>query len=902
MASQPTLSLDISGMTCASCVRRVERALSKVPGVETASVNFASETAMVTLGNDVAIESLLGAVEKAGYTASPSAERKDRDQERQAHARSMLIQLIVATLFAAPAIVLAMAMDIADWYIAGDMQLHGWIVMALTTPVQFGLGWRFYQGAYTSLRHLNPNMDVLVALGTSVAFVYSAWIVITNQHEHMFFDVSAAVLLFITMGKYFEETSKGSATSAIKALLGLTARSAMLVRDGAEVETAVEDLMPGDIFVVRPGERLATDGIIRTGHSTIDEAMITGESVPVERRVGDAVIGGSVNQNGLIHVEATAVGKHSTVQRMARMVEEAQGSKAPIQKLVDQVAAIFVPVVILIALGTYLAWGLIAGDWQAGMVAAVAVLVIACPCALGLATPTAIMAGTGLGAERGVLIRDASVLERTRKLNVIILDKTGTLTQGRPIVDEVVTLSERTPESLLAVAAAAEAGSEHPLSRAVVDAAVDRSLPLAPASSFEAITARGVQAMVDGQLVLAGNTALFEEFGFPLDGAFRSRLERLEAAGKTVVIVAIDGRIEGLLSLSDEIKPNAARAVAALKRQGLRVIMMTGDNERAAAAVARAVGITEFRAGVRPENKLQMVQDLQSQGLAVAMVGDGINDAPALAAADIGIAMSTGTDVAIESADITLLNGDVAKIAEAIGLSRATLTTIRQNLVWAFGYNVVMIPVAALGLLNPVLAGAAMALSSVSVMGNSLRLRSKAGSLAREAGNEYTAARQGWRSSSKGPVLAMAAATALLIVPLVAFTAIDRGWFDGGSSGTASSGPVRVELSNWKVEPSQTSIRAGTITFDAIHLDEGHEHSHDDEPGLIHDLAVLKSLPDGSYELVGRTPEIKTGDSYQLTLDLEPGEYQLACDLVEEFDGKVVSHTVEGMVAAFRVN
>jgi Cu+-exporting ATPase len=627
-------------------------------------------------------------------------------------------------------------------------------------------------------------MDVLVALGTTVAFVYSAWVVITNSHEHMFFDVSAAVLVFITMGKYFEETSKGAASSAIRALLGLGARSALVLSDGVETEVPIERVVRGDIFVVRPGQRIAVDGIVRDGHSTIDESMLTGESIPVERRPGDHVVGGTINQNGVIHVEATAVGEDTALRRMARMVEEAQGSKAPIQKLVDQVAAIFVPAVILIAAATFLAWGLVDGNWEAAMVAAVAVLVVACPCALGLATPTAIMVGSGMGAERGILIKNAEILQRTRRLNAVVLDKTGTLTEGRPQVLEVVSLGALSNDELLTLAATAESPSEHPLSRAIVDAAVDAGLAVGTPSNFEAITARGVQAMVEGQLVQAGNLRLFEEYGFPLTDDFRGRVAAMEAAGRTVIAVAADGRIEGLFGIADEVKQNARRAVEALQARGLRVIMMTGDNEQAAAAVAARVGITEFRAGAKPEDKLALVGELQAGGLSVAMVGDGINDAPALARADIGIAMSTGTDVAIEAGDITLLNGDVSKIAEAIALSRATLTAIRQNLVWAFGYNVVMIPVAAAGLLNPILAGAAMAFSSVSVMANSLRLRTKAGELARASGNDYSAPVQNVLAANRGPIVAMSAATLVLVAPLVVFTGFDRGWWgDDGPGG-----------------------------------------------------------------------------------------------------------------------
>jgi Cu+-exporting ATPase len=786
-SEEKAVTLSVTGMTCASCVRRVERALSRVEGVETAAVNFAAETARVTLGAPVPVEALIEAVEKAGYHARPLTDRERPNPAEQA--KGTLVQLIGASVFAVPAVILAMAMDIAGLHLFGDPQLHAWVVLVLATPVQFGLGWRFYRGAWAGLRQLNPNMDVLVALGTSVAYGYSAWVVLRGQFDtHMYFDVSAAVLLFISMGKYFEETSKGAASQAIRALLAQAPETATVLRDGAEMEVPLDAVQVGDRLLVRPGQRIPVDGVVVDGFSAVDESMLTGESVPVERKPGDRVIGGTINQHGAITIEATAVGADAALQRLVRLVEEAQGSKAPVQRLVDQVAAVFVPVVILLAGVTFFGWGLFAGDWQQGMTAAVAVLVVACPCALGLATPTAIMVGTGLGASRGILIRNAAVLERTRKLDVVVLDKTGTLTEGRPQVSDVVPLGEMSRDDLLRLAAAAESPSEHPLSRAVVDAAVEAGLGVPPATRFEALTARGVQAMVDGRLVQVGSPGMFAELGYKI-GPLEPRIGELEGAGRTVAVVAVDGTVAGLLGFFDEVKPNARRAVEALRRLGLRVVMLTGDNARAAAAVAARVGITEYRAGVRPEEKLAFVRELQAQGLTVAMAGDGINDAPALAQADVGIALSTGTDVAIETGDITLLHGDVAKIAEAIALSRETLTTIRQNLVWAFGYNVVALPVAALGLLNPVFAGAAMALSSVSVMANSLRLRTKGRALARAAGNPYTAPVENVLQANRGPAIAMALAFVLLVVPLVVFTGIDRGWFGNETADATHSEP-----------------------------------------------------------------------------------------------------------------
>jgi Cu+-exporting ATPase len=797
-----------------------------------------------------------------------------------------------------------MGMDIAGIAIAGDHRLTGCILLVLATPVQLVLGWRFYRGSYTSLRHLNPNMDVLVALGTSVAFAFSAWTVLANTAHHMFFDVSAAVLVFITMGKYFEERAKGATSSAIRALLGMSAKSANVLRDGQEVEVPIEQVRVGDTFVVRPGQRVAVDGTVTSGQSTIDEAMITGEAIPVERRMGDAVIGGTVNQNGVIHVRATAVGADTALNRMAQMVEEAQGSKAPIQQLVDQVAAVFVPIVILIAGAVFLAWGLLGsgtatdGPWVHAMVVAVSILVIACPCALGLATPTAIMVGTGMGAERGILIKNAEVLERTRKLDVVVLDKTGTLTQGRPQVVEIVPIGKLSPRDIIIAVASAESGSEHPLSRAIVDAAVEDGYELAPATNFEAITARGVAATVGNRAILAGNAQLFGERGIALGDRAAEEAARLEAGGRTVIYASFDGEVAALIGIADEVKQNAPRAVEALRKLGLRVIMMTGDSPAAAAATASAAGITEVHASARPEDKLELVRSLQAEGLAVAMVGDGVNDAPALAQADVGIAMSTGTDVAIEAGDITLLNGDVSRIAEAIALSRSTLSAIRQNLVWAFGYNVIAIPIAALGLLNPIIAGATMAFSSVSVMANSLRLRTKMRAIAEQSGNPYTGARQGFVKANRAPLLAMGSAAAVLVLPLLIFTGIDRGWFS--SEAAVPPGTVRVELTNFSIDTSSDSIAAGTITFEAIHPSGGHAHGSD-SAGQSHDLVVLRKESNGDYTVVGRTDGIPMGGSAQLAVDLQPGAYELQCDVVEEVDGQVVSHLQEGMRHSFTV-
>ena len=902
---QQTTTLDITGMTCASCVRRVERALSKVEGVEQANVNFASETALISAPEGLPVEHLIQAVQKAGYGAAPAA-HDHAAPHREQHARRTLLLTLFGAALAIPAVVLAMGMDIAGVYIAGNQRATAWTVLALVTPIQLVLGWRYYRGSVASLRHLNPNMDVLIALGTLSAFIYSAWVVIFDRPYQMFLDVSAAVLVFITMGKYFEERSKGQASSAIQKLLGMSAKTARVIRDGAEVELPVERLAPGDVFVVRPGEKVAVDGVIREGHSTIDESMITGESIPVERRVGEAVIGGTINQNGVMRVEATAVGGATVLARMAKMVEEAQGSKAPIQKLVDQVAAVFVPVVITLAAVTFLSWGFFTepahtwsdSQWIAGMRAAVAVLVIACPCALGLATPTAIMVGTGIGAERGILIKNAEILQRTRTLDVIVLDKTGTLTEGRPQVTEAVPTGLMPEATLLTLAAAAEQNSDHPLSRAIVDAAVEAGYELPAAGDFESLTALGVVAAVDGRTIVAGNRRLMDGRGIAVDAQAQAEVQRLEGFGRTVIYVAADNALAGVIGIADEIKATARRSIDSLQALGLRVIMMTGDNERAAATVARTVGVDEYRAGARPEDKLDLIRELQAQGLAVAMVGDGVNDAPALAQADIGITMSTGTDVAIEAGDITLLHGDISKVAEAIALSRQTLTTIRQNLFWAFGYNVVAIPVAALGLLNPIIAGAAMAFSSVSVMSNSLRLRSKARGIARGVGNTYAPARGGLMATSGAPALAMLAAVAILLVPLSAFTAIDRGWFE-----TAEAlGPrdVRVELKNFDIDLSRAELTEGELYFVVEHTKE-RGHQDDGGPGQMHDLVVMRRTSAGTTQIIDRSLELHSGESQVMRVDLAPGEYLLFCSIVEDIKGEIVNHQAEGMEATFRV-
>ena len=771
-APADAVTLRIRGMTCASCVRRVERALARVDGVEAASVNFASATARVSLGGALPAERLVAAVERAGYGAARLESAADAGAD--GGSRASRVRLAVGGTLAVPVIVASMAMDIADLPLLGDARATGWLLLGMAAVVQTLLGWPFARAALPALRALAPNMDVLVVLGTTAAFAFSAWVVLFDRAESMFFDVSAAVLLFVSAGRFFEERARAHAGGAVRALLGLAAKSARVLRDGREEDVPIAEVAVGDVFRVRPGERVAVDGVVRAGRGTLDESLLTGEAMPVERGPGDAVAGGALNQHGALEVEATATGADSAIQRIAALVAEAQGSRARVERAVDAVSAVFVPVVLALALAAFLAWGLAGGDFTRAMTHAVAVLVIACPCALGLATPAAIVAGTGMGAERGILIRNAEALETAARIDAIAFDKTGTLTEGRPALVEIAPAAGFGEADALAIAAAAEALSEHPLAAAVADAARARGLALPPAGDFTALPGMGLTAAVGGRAVLIGSPELLAERGVEIDAEARATLARLEADGRTTALLAVDGAHAATLAFADPVKANAARSLAALRAIGVRPVMASGDNERAARAAADALGIDEAHAPLRPEAKLALVRDLQGRGLRVAVAGDGVNDAAALAAADLGMAMSTGADAAIEAADVTILHGDVAKIAETVLLSRATLRTIRWNLAWAFGYNVLAIPVAMAGLLNPILAGAAMALSSVSVMANSLRLRGRHRAIAEAAGGAWHGPRERFVAANRGPLLALASVALTLLVPFLIFTVIAR--------------------------------------------------------------------------------------------------------------------------------
>ncbi|MGA2671414.1 MAG: heavy metal translocating P-type ATPase, partial [Dehalococcoidia bacterium] len=735
----------VGGMTCASCVARVEEALSSVPGVISASVNLASEKATVEYLEGTGLADLRRAVKDAGYELGPEVQAlEDVTTAAQREIRGLRNRFIVAAILAASIMVLGFSPPFVG---------QPYLLWALATPVQFWAGLRFYRGAWGALKHRTSDMNTLIAVGTSVAYFYSLIAVIFPSlfatgvlEPHLYFDTSAMIITLILLGRFLEARAKGQASAAIKKLIGMQPKTALVIREGEQREISVDDVRVGDLILVRPGERIPVDGIVRQGYSSIDESMITGESIPVEKKVGDEVIGATINKTGSFEIEATKVGKDTTLAHIVRMVEEAQGSKAPIQRLADVIASYFVPAVIGIAIMTFVIWYFVgpAPSLTFAFLNLVAVLVIACPCALGLATPTAIMVGTGKGAEHGILIRNGESLERAHQIKTVLLDKTGTLTRGEPVVTDVVAAPFSSPEEVLRLAASAEHSSEHPLGEAVVKAALEKKLELSPSSDFNAIPGQGVEALVEGKKLFLGNLRLMTERGFALNGLGQKTTDLLEE-GKTVMFLGRDSQVAGIIALADTLKPGAKEAVQTLHKMGIETAMLTGDNRRTAEAIARQAGIDRVLADVLPEHKAGEVKKLQEEGKVVAMVGDGINDAPALAQADIGIAIGTGTDVAMETGDITLISGDLMGVVTAISLSKRTMRTIKQNLFWAFAYNTALIPVAAgvlylafgktgvpsglhfilgeYGFLNPILAAAAMAASSITVVSNSLRLR-----------------------------------------------------------------------------------------------------------------------------------------------------------------------------------
>ncbi|MFI1969805.1 copper-translocating P-type ATPase [Streptomyces cinnamoneus] len=738
------VELSIGGMTCASCAARIEKKLNRMDGV-TATVNFATEKAKVAYAPGVEVADLIATVEKTGYTAqeppkptAPAAAETPQEQEagHSGGALDALRQrLLVSLVLSVPVVLMAMvpALQFDNWQ---------WLSLTLAAPVVVWGALPFHTAAWTNARHGAATMDTLVSIGTLAALGWSLWALFfghagmpgmrhgfdfavsrADGSSSIYLEAAAGVTAFILAGRYLEAKSKRKAGAALRALLELGAKDVAVLRDGREVRVPVGELAVGDRFVVRPGEKIATDGTVVEGGSAVDASMLTGESVPVDVTVGDAVTGATVNVSGRLVVEATGVGADTQLARMARLVEDAQNGKAAVQRLADRISGVFVPVVLLIAVGTLLTWLLVTGDTAAAFTAAVAVLIIACPCALGLATPTALMVGTGRGAQLGILIKGPEVLESTRRVDTVVLDKTGTVTTGKMALHEVVTTPGVTEQELLRLAGALEHASEHPLARAIADGAAERTGTLPVPESFENIAGLGVQGVVDGHVVLVGREKLLAEWVIELPAELAAAKAAAEAEGRTAVAVAWDGRARGVLTVADKVKDTSAQAVAELRRLGLTPVLLTGDNKAVAEAVAREVGIDEVIAEVLPQDKVDVVKRLQSEGRTVAMVGDGVNDAAALATADLGLAMGTGTDAAIEAGDLTLVRGDLMVAADAIRLSRRTLATIKGNLFWAFGYNIAALPLAAAGMLNPMIAGAAMAFSSVFVVTNSLRLR-----------------------------------------------------------------------------------------------------------------------------------------------------------------------------------
>lgn len=717
------MEIDISGMTCAACSNRIEKVLNRQEGVERASVNLAAESAVIEYHPGITSEdALIEVIEKLGYGAKAKSDREEKQARKSKEIKRMRIKLIASAILSFP--LLVTMLDHLFGLPVPKLLMNPWFQFALATPVQFVIGWPFYKGAFRSLRGGSANMDVLVAMGTSAAYVYSIYegikaMTVPGYEAHLYFETSALLITLILFGKYLEANAKGRTKQALAALMKLQAKEARIIVDGVEKMIPVEEVKVGDLLLIKPGEKIPVDGIVVKGDTYVDESMLTGESIPIYKTVDDEVIGATLNKNGTIEMRAVKVGKDTALANIIQAVEEAQGSKAPIQRLADKISGIFVPIVVVIASVTFLTWLFFVSpnDFESALVAAIAVLVIACPCALGLATPTSIMVGTGKAAENGILFKGGEHLERTHLIDTVVFDKTGTITKGKPEVTDFTGDDE-----LLMLAASVERGSEHPLAEAMVAYAVEKGVDLLPVESFKAVPGQGVKAFVSGKEVLVGSRRFMRNHGVDIE-AYEDDMYRLEEEGKSVVLIAVDRVCKGIAAVADTVKETAKEAVEQLKAEGIDVLILTGDNERTAKAVGKAVGIDHVLAEVLPEDKANKIKELKAEGRNVAMVGDGINDAPALAEADIGIAIGTGTEVAIEAADVTILGGELLLIPKALKISRLTIRNIRQNLFWAFAYNSAGIPIAAAGLLAPWVAGAAMAFSSLSVVSNALRLK-----------------------------------------------------------------------------------------------------------------------------------------------------------------------------------
>jgi P-type Cu+ transporter len=723
---------DISGMTCAACANRIEKRMNKLEGVSSANVNFALETLSVEYDERVVKPNeMIEVIKKLGFSLIPKQETRQTVDHKEKEIDRQYGKFIFSSILTLPLLwTMVTHFEMTAFLYMPGMFMNPWVQLALATPVQFIVGAQFYKGAYQALKNKSANMDVLVALGTSAAYFYSIylgweWMRAGSQGmPELYFEAAAVIITLIVLGKLFEVRAKGRTSQAIQKLLGLQAKTARVIRDGEEVELPVEEVIAGDTVVIKPGEKVPVDGEILEGRSAIDESMITGESIPVDKSIGDAVIGATINKNGSIKVKATKVGKDTALSQIVKVVEEAQGSKADIQRMVDKVSGVFVPVVVVIAIATFFIWYFVVtpGDFRSALIPTISILVIACPCALGLATPTSIMAGSGRAAEMGLLFKGGEHLENTQAIQTVVLDKTGTVTKGQPELTDISVSGRFDEKDVLYFVGSAEKNSEHPLAQAIVNGIKERGISLSDSSDFEAIPGYGIRAIVDDKEILAGTRKLMNQHSIDMELA-DSLMAELENQGKTAMLIAIEKEFAGVIAVADTVKETSKEAISRMLDLGLEVIMLTGDNERTAKAIAKQVGISNVIAEVIPEQKSAEIEKLQKQGKKVAMVGDGINDAPALAVADIGMAIGTGTDVAIEAADITLMRGDLNSVADAIHMSRKTMRNIKQNLFFAFIYNTAAIPVAAIGLLAPWVAGAAMAFSSVSVVLNALRLQ-----------------------------------------------------------------------------------------------------------------------------------------------------------------------------------